>query len=251
MNKVELEKYRSEQDVKKAAEVKAKLDMVETRRKTSYNRLPRKIGEMVCSTGVKNGYHDERVKFVLRLDADAGDFIAEHGDVLYVSRSREALKTKMDEVARVTLHLKWSRYLLVEYRTTVPYESDFNSTTTLDVDAKRRADQVVFGISLRWEIVEYSDAIHLPSVGERFMKRDVDDDGEPSSVQETVIELPSGLVPYTPERERTLRRIREVLTDVDARMVKLFQGTPHAVARQLDAVNGATLLLEAPKKTKS
>lgn len=244
MNNKELEEYKAKQEATKAAELKAKLDMVETRPKLSHGRAPRKIGTMVCDSGIKTGYRNAEVSFVLRLDGD-GTFIAEHGDVWYCSKSRDALKAKMDQVAKVTLDLRWTRYLLVEYKATVPYDGSWRSDTIIDIDATRKKDTVVFGIELRWEVVEYSDAIELPGQGARYMKRDVGEDGEPEDAQETVAELPDGLVPYTKEREEMLLRLRAALTQVDARMVELFRGSPKQVATQLDQAGGAPLLLEA------
>src|SRR5271154_6438338 len=98
MNSKGIDMYRAEQEAEKAAELKAKLEMVELRDKPKYGRHPRKIGEMVCETGVKTGYHNATAKFTLRLDG--ADFIAEHGDFWYVSTSRSALQTKMNEVAK-------------------------------------------------------------------------------------------------------------------------------------------------------
>lgn len=246
----EIDEFKAKQEVNKAAELKAKLDMVETRPISKYGRKHRKIGEMVCKTGIKSGWREATASFVLRLDSRTGDFVAEHGDVQYVSKSRDALQAKMDEVARVTFDLKWSRYLLVDYKAEVPYKDHWSSTTTLDIDAPRRADSAVYGIKLSWDVVEYSDAIQLPGQGERFMKREVGDDGVTCGAQETVAELPDGLVPYSKERVDTLRRIRAALADVDAKMVKLFRGTPTQVARALDSVTYEPFLLEAPKKSK-
>lgn len=248
----EHDKYRAEQEVKKAAELKAKLEMVEVESRQTHGRQHRKIGEMVCNTGIKNGWKEATASFVLRLNSVTGDFIAEYGDHQYVSKSRDALKAKMDEVARVTLDLKWSRYLLIKYEAEVPYKDNWMSTTTLGIDVPRSKDQIVYGIQLTWEVVEYSDAIQLPGQGERFMKREVGDDGEPSGVQETVSELPDGLVPYTKGREETLLRLRAALGVVDAKMVELFRGAPDRVARMLDSTGSGALLLgsRAPKKVK-
>lgn len=243
----EHDKLRAAQEAKSAAELKAKLDMVEVQSRSKYGRQHRKIGEMVCNTGVKTGYREAVASFVLRLNSISGDFIAEYGDVQYVSRSREALQAKMNEVARVALDLKWSRYLHVEYKATVPWNGHWNSVTTLGIDSPRRKDNVVYGIELTWEVVEYSDAIQLPGQGERFMKRDVDEKGKPCGAQETVPALPDGLVPYTKEREEVLLRLRAALAGVDAKMVELFRGAPDRVARMLDSAGSGALLLEVPR----
>ena len=243
----EMDRMREEQQVKKAAELKAKLDMVELRDKPRHGRAPKKIGEMICNTGVKVGYRESTTKFVLRLDD--GDFIAEHGDFWYVSKSRDALQTKMDQVARVTLNLKWTRYLKVSYKAEIPYGTSWSdSTTTLEVDDERK--KPILGMKLSWEVMEYSDVIQLPGVdGERYMSRKVDEDGEVSSQQTTVKELPVGLVPYSKEREAILNSIREAFTAIDKKMSTLFHGSPEQVAKQLDAVQGP-LLLAAPAKGK-
>lgn len=255
----EFDKLRAKQEIEKAADLKAKLDMVDTRNKPKYGRSPRKIGEMECETGIKNGWRSATTKgwrsattkFVLRLDATTGEFIAEHGDVWYVSKSRDALKAKMDQVAKVTLDLKWTRYLLVEYRAEAPHRDSWHSTTTLGLDSPRSEDTVVLGIRLSWEVVEYSDQIDLPGQGPRFMKREVDDDGEASSQQETVDRLPEGLVAHTKEREGVLLRLRAALASVDAKMVELFSGDQFDVGRALDSVGTGALLLEGSKPTTS
>ncbi len=230
-------------EAKAAAELKANLEAVETKQKPRHGRQPRKIGEMTCKTGVKGGWKEGTVSFVLRL-TDRGEFIAEHGDTWYVSKSRDALKARMDLVAKVTLDLKWTRYLLIDYTAEVPASSWNRRTTDLDVDDARPKGVVVYGIKLTWSVVEFSDAIQLPGQGERFMRRNISEDGEPESAQETVIGLPDGLVVYTKEREKTLLRLRAALTVVDARMVELFHGCPEDVSRRFDEMSGVNLLLD-------
>ncbi len=251
----EHDKFRTEQEIKKAAELKAKLDLVETRDKPKWGRPPKKIGTMVCDTGVRVGYGTSNATFVLRLEND-GTFIAEHGDFWYCSKSRDALKAKMDQVAKVTLDLKWTRYLAVEYKAQVASDAGrHRGYTNIDLDDQRKKDTVVYGINLQWSVVEYAGPIQLPDLGERYMKRDVDEDGKPESTQESVPNLPDGLVPYTEEREATLLRLRAALASVDAKMVELFRGAPDRVARQLDAVHTSTssgvMLLQAPDTVKS
>lgn len=247
----EFDQHRAEQEAKKAAELKAELEMVRNEKRPNGARY-RKIGEMVCDTGVKNGYRNATVAFVLRLNQHAGEFIAEHGDTWYVSKSRDALQKKMNEVARVTLDLKWTRYLRVSYEATTPSRSSWHrGTSTLELDERRGKDTVVHGISLTWSVVEYSDAIQLPGRGARFMKREVEDDGSPSDEQESVDRLPTGLVPHTKEREAVLLRLRAAIAAVDARMVELFRGSPGHVELMLDSVGSdGALLLEAPAKPK-
>ena len=254
MNNKELEEYKKKQEVEKAARLKAMLDLVETCNKPRYGRPPKKIGTMVCDTGVRVGYGTSKATFVLRLEND-GTFIAEHGDLWYKSKSRDALKAKMDQVAKVTLDLKWERYLAVEYKAEVANSATWRGGRgELDIDDQRKKDTVVYGINLQWSVVEYAGPIKLPDLGERYMKRDVDEDGKPEGAQETVPELPDGIVPYTEEREATLLRLRAALASVDAKMVELFRGAPDRVARQLDAVHATTsngvMLLQAPDTTK-
>jgi hypothetical protein len=245
----EMDDHRKRMQEQADAALKAKLDMVEMRNKPAYGRHGRKIGEMICDSGFKSGHRQATVSFVLRLDEKAGEFIAEHGDLWYVSKSRDALKAKMDQVARVTIDLKWTRYLKVEYKAEIPYRDNWNSTTTLDVNEKRGKNPI-FGMNLTWEVVEYSDAIHLPGDdGERYMTRDVSDDGVASERQESQKEMPPGLVVYTKEREQLLQGIREAFTTIDKKMCELLGGTPEQVAKRLDSVNGP-LLLAAPKKEK-
>lgn len=246
----EHDKFKAEQEIKKAAELKAKLDLVETCDKPKWGRPPKKIGTMVCDTGVRVGYGTSNATFVLRLEND-GTFIAEHGDFWYKSKSRDALKAKMDQVAKVTLDLKWERYLAVEYKAEVANSETWRGGRgELDIDDQRKKDTVVYGINLQWSVVEYAGPIQLPDLGERYMKRDVDEDGKPESAQESVPNLPDGLVLYTEEREATLLRLRAALASVDAKMVELFRGAPDRVAEQLDAVHTSTssgvMLLQAP-----
>ncbi len=241
--------HRKRMREKADAELKAKLDLVSVQTKGSLgNRPPRKIGMMICDTGVKTGYTNATAKFVLRLDEHDGLFIAEHGDLVYVSKSRDALKAKMDQVARITFDLKWTRYLKVKYKVEVPYRDNFSSTTHLEVDEKR-SKKPILGMELTWEVVEFSDPIRLPGEdADRYMTREVED-GRVSERQESVHELPSGLVIYTKKREALLQKVRDMFTKVDAKLVELLNGTPEQVAKRLDAVNGP-LLLEAPKKAK-
>lgn len=248
----DIEEARKKQEILKAAELKAKLDMVTMEKKPTYGRAPRKIGEMICDTGIKTGYRNETAKFVLRLDEKPGNFIAEHGDVWYVSKSRDALQAKMEQVARVTYDLKWTRYLKVKYKVEVPYRTSWSSsgsTTHLDVSEKRDK-RPILGIELTWEVVEFSDGIRLPGdEDDRYMTRDVDEDGHSSKQQESVHELPPGLVVYTKEREQLLKNIREAFSNLDKKMVELFGGTPEEVAKRLDSAGGQ-FLLAAPKKEK-
>lgn len=255
MNNKELEEYKKKQEVETAARLKAMLDMVETCNKPKWGRPPKKIGTMVCDTGVRVGYGTSNATFVLRLEND-GTFIAEHGDLWYKSKSRDALKAKMDQVAKVTLDLKWERYLAVKYKAEVADSCTWRGGRgKLDIDDQRKKDTVVYGINLQWSVVEYAGPIQLPDLGERYMKRNVDEDGKPEGAQESVPKLPDGLVSYTKEREATLLRLRAALASVDAKMVELFRGAPDHVARQLDAVRAMTsngvMLLQARDTTKS
>lgn len=255
MNNKELEEYKKKQEIEKATKLKAELDLVEMCNKPKWGRLPKKIGTMVCDTGVRVGYGTSKATFVLRLEND-GTFIAEHGDFWYKSKSHDALKAKMDQVAKVTLDLKWARYLAVEYKAQVASDAGWHrGYMDIDLDDQRKKDTVVYGINLQWSVVEYAGPIQLPDLGERYMKRDVDEDGKPESAQESVPNLPDGIVPYTEEREATLLRLRAALASVDAKMVELFRGAPDRVAEQLDAVHTSTssgvMLLQAPDTTKS
>lgn len=249
----EMDAIRKRQIDEAAAGLKAKLDMVTLRDKPAYGRRPRKIGEMICDTGIKAGYRNQTAKFILRLDEKVGEFIAEHGDFWYVSKSRDALQEKMNQVARVTFDLEWSRYLHIEYKATVQIRSSWHGgTTDLDVDDKREKDKPILGISLTWEIVEYSNAIRLPGDDDdRYMTREVDEDGEASETQESKNNLPPGLVIYTKEREQLLKGIRVALGGIDKKMCDLFGGTPDQVAKRLDTASSSyPLLLAAPKKEK-
>lgn len=243
MNNKELEAFRLKQETEAAAKLKAKLDLVETR--SAGRRPPRKIGVMTCDTGIKTGYRNATVDFVLRLDHD-GTFIAEHGDVWYCSSSREALKAKMNQVAKVTLDIEWTRYLLIRYEATVRSDK-WGGYIHLNLDAKRDKKTAILGMTLTWEIVEYSDAVELPGQGTRYMKRAVSD-GEPSGSQTTEKELPDGLVPYSKEREGVLLKLREALSQVDAKMVELFRGEPSEIGERIDALDASgARLLEEPK----
>lgn len=237
----------NDNEVARAAELKAKLEMVRTENKPRYGRPPKKVGMLTCKTGVKVGWRESTVKFVLRLD-DKGRFIAEHGDLWYCSPSKEALQAKMDEVAKVMIDITWSRYIHVMYKATVPPKSPWREDALLDLDDDR-ADQEVIGVDLSWEVVEYSNRLDLLGVDAHYMKRDVGDDGEPETSQESVRELPVSLIPYTEARLETLRRIRAVLTELDVVMVRLFSGDPDAVGNRIDDLNVAAPKIEFGGKT--
>ena len=242
---------RKEQEIQKAAELKAKLDMVKMASKPTYGRVPKKIGEIVCDTGLRTSYRSETARFVLRLDDKKGDFIAEHGDVWYVSKSREALQAKMDEVARVTLDIKWTRYLHVDYEAIVP--CTYGGHSHIDTDESRKGyEGKIVGMQMTWEVVEFSDSIQLPGDDndERFMKRDVDERGHVEEKMESVNHLPDNLIPYTKEREALLKSICDAFTSIDKKMCDLLKGSPEQIAKRLDAVQGPLLLAAPPKKAK-
>jgi hypothetical protein len=242
----EAETPMSKYEAEAAAKLRAQLDLVETRNAPGHSRRPRKIGVMTCDTGIKTGYRTATVDFVLRLDHN-GTFIAEHGDVWYCSSSREALKAKMDQVAKVTLDLEWTRYLLVKYEAVVRSDR-WGGYTHLDLDAERSKKTVVLGMTLTWETVEYSGAIELPGQGTRYMRREVND-GKPGESQTTEKELPDGLIPYSDHREGVLKKLREALAQVDRRMVELFRGVPADVGRRIDSLGASGVrLLDAPKE---
>lgn len=250
MGKKDVTDYRKSMQERADAELQAKLDMVRVESRPHYGRKHRKIGEMNCDTGVKTGYRNATASFVLRLDSTSGEFIAEHGDMWYISKSRDALQAKMDQVARVTFDLEWTRYLKVDYEAVVPYRDDWHSSsseTTFAVDDKRDK-RPIYGVKLKWEVVEYSNPIKLPgNDDDRYMFREVDEDGNASNQQESKKELPAGLVIYTKERERVLEQIRAGFASIDKKMVELLGGSQDEVAKQLDSVK-VTVLLEAPKK---
>lgn len=183
---------------------------------------------------------------MLRLDG--ADFIAEHGDVWYRSKSREALEAKMREVAKVAVDVQWTRYIEIDYTAEAdPDGSSWRSySDTLRLDDSRgtkKKPRSIFGFSLKWKLVDYSQALRLPGDDkERFMKRDVDEDGRPSTEQETTPKLPRGLVPHTPEREAFLRSVYDAISAIDGKLVELLRGDPDEVAAKLDARSGTPLL---------
>jgi hypothetical protein len=225
--------------VRQRAEAKAKLDAlletVKVTRRNSYDRPPRKVGEIFVDTGLKDGHRDQKARFVLRLDARSGLFSVEHGEMVYTAKTREALQAKMDEVGRITLDLAWTRYIHIEYAAETDRTIGYNSHR-IDVDEKRTKKTRVYGISLRWQIVDYTEEFTIPGQEPRRMKRDVSDDGIPSGSQDTVSGIDGNPVLYTPERLAILRSISDTLTAVDARMIGLFRGKASRVAAQLDAV---------------
>lgn len=237
----------------KAATLSAALALVEMKDKPRYGRPPKKIGTIVVKTGITNGYRDETATFTLRLDGS--DFIAEHGDVWYVSKSRDALKLKMEEVAKVALDLKWTRYIALEYEAFTTHErgSWSYSDRELSVGERRKKADKIHGLRLKWGIVEYSNAIRLPGDDdqERHMKRDVGETGTPDEKQTTVTKLPDGLVPHTPAREALLRQIIEALTKLDAKLVEMFRGSPDDVGRAIDERIGVAFMLTDGKAPQS
>jgi hypothetical protein len=217
-----------------------------TTRPKGRDRLPRKVGVITAETGIEDGYRKERATFTLRLDTGKGEFIAEHGDILYVAKTREALQAKMNEVARATVDLRWTRYLEISYRA----ESDRRSNSWMDLDLgqRRKRSHRIYGLHLFWEVVEYSDEFSIPGSESKRMRREVDEDGEFVN-SSTVKELPDGLVPFTTEREALLGSIVEALTALDARMVGLLRGSPNAVAARLDALTSGQKLLAGATET--
>jgi hypothetical protein len=247
----EFEEHRERQRIAEEEKLKAKLALVEVRNRPRYGRAPKKIGAIVCETGMSSGYRSQRVSFVLRLDG--ADFIAEHGDVWYVSKSREALTAKMDEVARVAVDVRFARYIELDYSAQAKPVDSWRSSwreEDLDINESRKrgkARREIHGIKLQWKLVEYSNAFTLPGDDheERFMKRDVDEKGHAEeSSQTTVTKLPPGLIHYTKAREDLLRSIIEALGEIDAKLVELFRGAPEEVAARLDAKAGAPLLIQ-------
>jgi len=247
----ELDEYRAKQRADHDAKLQAQLALVEMRAKPGYGRAPRKIGEMVCDTGVKTGYSTAHVSFVLRLDSMSGEFIAEHGDTWYVSKSRDALKARMDLVAKITLDLKWTRYIEIEYAAQRHREDDDRwgyGDRDMDINTPRKKRDRIYQLSLKWSVVEYSQAIDLPGDkdGKRYMKRAVED-GQPSTIEESERKMPDGLVPYTEEREALLKAIVGTFKSIDAKLVELFRGEPDDVAKKLDVANGKPLLTDGAK----
>lgn len=240
----ERDEYAAKQEAQKAAELKARLDKVEERAVPTYGRLPRKVGEIVVDTGLP--YPANRATFVLRLDAHKGEFIAQHGDVMYVSESREALKAKMEQVGRAHLSLKWTRYLEVSYEAVVERESDryYGRYTEKSQADKRGKKHRAYGIKLTWEVVEYSDRFQIPGGESRHMKRDVDKNGKPSEDQESVDELPDvGLIEYTPAREALLEQVVDAMTAIDVKLADLLRGDSDDVAKRIDTLRGIPQLL--------
>lgn len=249
----ERDSFIARMQAEKAAELQAKLAMVEMRDKPSYGRSTKKIGEMVCDTGVKTGYSTAKIAFVLRLDSKTGDFIAEHGDTWYVSKSRDALKARMDLVAKVTLDLKWTRYIEISYMAQRHKNDDDTrywswSDRDMGIDDKRSKHDRIFSLSLKWRVVEYSNAVELPGdpEGKRYMKRNVID-GKPSENEESERRMPDGLVPYTEEREAFLKAIVGTFKSIDSKLVELFRGKPEDIAGKLDAASGLPLLTDGAK----
>lgn len=237
--------------IKTLAEKQAALAAtVVVRRKGPYGRQPRKIGEIVVDTGIKGGYRNETASFILRLDVTKGEFIAEHGDDLYVATTREALVAKMEQVGRAVLDLEWTRYLVINYKAiTTESRTWRNGHPEIDLDEARKK-RSIHGMKLTWEIVEFSNPFTVPGADERYMKRDVDAKGKPSETQETVNSLPDHCVVYTKDREALLHSITEAFTSIDAKMVELFKGDLDAVAARLDAAGRGVRLLAAPKGTR-
>lgn len=244
---LEIEDHRAKQKAEKDAELAAKLALVEEKTAPTYGRRPKRIGEIVVDTGVKNGYREESATFVLRLDNET--FIAEHGDIWYLSKSKAALIAKMEIVGKITLDLVWTKYIVLEYTAKTSHDR-YDRDSEIDI-GERRKNRRVHGISLAWEVVEYSNEFTVPGGESRFMKRETDDDGETS--QEAASHLPGHRVVYTPERVALLESIVDTITGVDAKLVELFRGDEEILAKQLDRIGGAFLLAagEAPHPAKA
>lgn len=247
-SETERDNWRERMQAEKDATLAAQLALVSMRDKPGYGRPPKKIGAIVAKTGITNGYREETASFVLRLDGST--FIAEHGDVWYESKSREALQAKMEQVAKVALDLKWTRYIALDYEAFAdrePGQWGYGDRELAVSEARKKSK--IMGLKLKWEIVEYSNAIQLPGDDEeqRYMKREIDEHGDPEPKQTTVTKLPDGLVPHTPEREALLKQIIQAITSLDAKLVEMFRGDPEDVAKQLDARIGTAFQLTAGK----
>lgn len=230
-------------------EARVKLDAllgtVEVRRRNAHDRLPRKVGEVVSDTGIRDGYRTKNATYTLRLDAKSGQFMVEHGDMLYVARTREALQAKMDEVSRITLALEWTRYISISYSAVTKHAARW-SRNELGVADRRGKKTRIRGLSLSWEVVEYTGEFQIPGQKPCRMKRAIDEAGLPSSEElETVDCLPDGLVAYSPERMAVLSSVLDVFTAIDARMIELLRGSSARVAAQIDAAAGRRFLSAA------
>jgi hypothetical protein len=111
---------------------------------------------------------------------------------------------------------------------------------------RKKVTNVIAGIELAWEIVEYTRPWQRPENGKIVRsKRDVDsredDDGHSTDylgdpVEQDDDELPTGAVLWTKEREQLLHDILGMLGDLDRRMVELFRGDAEALADKLDGM---------------
>lgn len=231
--------------LRQRAEAQAKLDAllatVTVKDRSTYERLPKKVGEIVVDTGLKDGHREQKATFALRLER-SGQFVVEHADVIYSAKTREALQAKMEQVGRIVLSAAWRRYIEIEYEADTGRELRWGSGR-IGVDERRTKKTRVHGVSLKWQVVDYTDEFEVPGQGARRMRRAVSDEGVPSETTDTVDGLPDGLVEHTEERLAVLRTIVDGLTAVDAKMVQLFRGRAREIAGRLDAAVGLQLML--------
>lgn len=217
---------------------------VKVKDKPRYGRLPKKIGEIVAETGLSGG-RAPKATFVLRLDSATGEFIAEHGDTLYVSLTREALQAKMNEVAKAVAAIEWTRYLVIEYVATAsPQDSWRSRDEELSPRERRKKGTTIYGVRLTWEIKDFSGEIAIPGQDAVHMVRNVDDKGKPSDAQTTVDSVPANAIVFTEGRLALLKAIADTFTKIDAKLVDLFRGDAESVAAQMDAFAGKKLLPE-------
>jgi hypothetical protein len=226
---------------------------VEEKPVPTYCKPPgRKAGELTVSLDIHG--LNRRARFPLRFDLEKGDFIAIHGDRMFVSKTRKALEDHMRKVAEETVNLAWKRYIAIEYVARVPPDPDAHWTSDENLepnDDRKKRD--VYGISLEWTVVELSDPFTTVGSDKPIrIQRKVHDDGDVGHESQTCVELPAGLVPFSPERLETLRAIRRALTELDRRMASLFAGSPETVAKQLGAIAASgqiTALMESGKRS--
>lgn len=255
------------------------------------NKPGKKVGTLRVKldrvTGRSNGVlrYQEKAHFDVELRLDSkGTFHAAHGGRWFSAKTQLELHDLVKGSFDSTVDVTWERYLVVDYTATAKplitgssrTESCWSDNYSIKddrqklkgdptTDRRSRSPHAITGISLEWEVVDYSSPYHPPEEPEKTvrMKRELgthkvrNDEGDDTDVYELVPydpremdndALPKGAVVWTAEREALLVGIRDALGKLDAKLVALFRGEPDELASKIDRAHGAAGILHLTER---
>ena len=244
------------------------------------NKHPgKKIGTLeVKLDRKKTRYKWASVNVELRFEMTHGTFHAQYEGNWYSAKTKDALAEQIKAAATKSLSIEWKRYIQISYeaqgwpieneKSGRPATSGQYHTYDLDDDRtkfdsmlsrRKDAKHAICAIELHWSICEISDPYNLPEDPNKRVraKREVETwshgpdtgsekIGEPQEWEDDV--LPTGTLPWTPEREAVLAEIVAALGKLDARLLTLFTGDAATLAAKIDAAaqTDPSRLLTAP-----